>query len=140
MLGFSTFPMKAPVTEQVSPRTMSTIAHMKELTMAERLELEAFREMARNQKEPAVQQSSEREENNVFICQLCGDDNLADKDGVQCPNQNQTKKHFFCNSCLTLYVRSLNEAFSENISHEQKGRVTCPGWSFLDTECRILIF
>lgn len=52
------------------------------------------------------------------LCQICGE---GDLDGIMCSHS-----HFLCNSCMTSYVRSLNEDPALSMFHQRQGRIVCP--------------
>ena len=52
------------------------------------------------------------------LCHICGED---DVDGITCP-----QNHYMCNSCMTSYVRSLNEDPADSKFHQRQGRIFCP--------------
>jgi hypothetical protein len=91
------------------------------LNISERCELEAFRRQARRKGDTEVESA----------CIICDESGCP---GIKCSNEESP--HFICDSCLTLFVRTLNEEIGTVALLQRQGLVLCPGMS--PGRCRCL--
>jgi hypothetical protein len=110
--------------------SLDNLMYLAELNIAERFELESLRRQIRKRSSDSAdgfeQLMLNESTQSTHLCQICGDEGLTEADGILCSHPEETQRHFLCNSCMTSYVKSLNNDPTDSLFHQRQGRILCP--------------
>jgi len=114
--------------------SMESLMQLAELKDSERFELDTLRRQL-HRVSFGVEDVSTTIEVSVplttYSCHICGDDGLSQANGINCSHTVETARHFLCDSCMTSYVRSLNDDPTDSLFHQRQGRILCPSSSLI---------